>query len=389
MKKYFLLLICALLLQNGYAQNNQLSKLDIKAYLNDTEIMGPVYTNGYKFNIYDNYANSFVNLVNIFGLLESKTVINKNVIEINSPKIGKFVIIYESPTNIIFKPRPVPFPSTDNSIAIIDDEFYIRINLVRYIISGYTEEAEEKVTLYTRDYERRNLLKLDIKAYLNDDEIKGSVYKNVFGPAIQGADYLSSFVNLVNIFGLLESETVINGNIIEINSPKIGNVVINYKSQTNIIINCITKGLELKPTVTNNSIMIINNEYYIQISMVRYLIKGALNQDEEKVILYTNDYERLDIPLTLNDCYLALNDLLDGDVKEDIKNSSVNDLIEYHMGLGLWIRNNWFRQNNNRITKLLYDNGLRNFDSMSQTIIIGYHYYLNNINKTIQELIAE
>jgi hypothetical protein len=378
--------VCILLIQNGHTQNNQPYKLDIKAYLNDIEIIGPIYNNDSIFNIYENYPNSYVNLVNIFRLLESETVINGNVIEINSPKIGNFVITYESPTNIIFSPRPSPFPSTDNSIIIIDNEFFIRVNLVRYIISGYTEEDKEKVVLYTRDYERHDLPELNIKAYLNDNEIVGHIYGNVYAPAIQGTNYLSSFVNLVNIFRLLESETVINGNIIEINSPKIGEIKIVYENKNNIIINYVTNGLELKPAFTNNSIVIINNEYYIQISMVRYLINGSLTDNEEKVILYTNDYERHDIPLTLNDCYLILNNQLDSDLNEDIKNSPVNELIKHHMGLGMWIRNNWIRQTNNRITKILYDNGLRHPDDMSQIIIIGYHYYLNGIDKTIQEL---
>jgi hypothetical protein len=227
---------------------------------------------------------------------------------------------------------------------------------------------------------------LNIKAYLNDHEIIGTVYKNVFSPPVQGLDYLSSFVNLINIFHLLESQIEVNGNIIEINSPKIGNIRITYKNQTNININYLTRGLELEPTFTNNSIVIINNVYYIQISTVRYLISGSLTQDEEKIVLYTSDYERLDIPMTLNDSYLALNNLLNTDIKEDIKESSVNGLIKYHMGLGMWIRNNWIKQTNNRITKLLYDNGLRHPDDMSQIIIIGYHYYLNGITKTIQEL---
>jgi hypothetical protein len=379
-------MISLLLVQNSYAQNNQSYKLDIKAYLNDIEISGPIYNNGSISNIYENYPNSYVSLVNIFKLLESETVINGNVIEINSSKIGDFVITYESPTNIIFSPRPSPFPSTANSIILIDNEFFIRINLVRYIISGYTEEDEEKVVLYTRDYERSVLPELNIKAYLNDTEIIGRIYENVYGPAVQGTDYLSSFVNLVNIFCLLESKIVINGKIIEINSPKVGRIKIIYENQTNIIINYMTKGFELKPVFTNNSIVIINNEYYIRISMVRYLINGSLTNNEEKVILYTNDYERQDIPSTLNDCYLILNTQLNSDVNEDIKSSSINELIKYHMGLGMWIRNNWIRQTNNRITKLLYDNGLRHPDDMSQLIIIGYHYYLNGVNKTIQEL---
>jgi hypothetical protein len=120
--------------------------------------------------------------------------------------------------------------------------------------------------------------------------------------------------------------------------------------------------------------------------MVRYLIKGSLTEDEEKVVLYTSDYERLDIPMTLNDCYLILNNLLNADIKKDIKESSNSELIKYHMGLGMWIRNNWIRQTDKRITKLLYDHGIRHPDDMSQLIIIGYHYYLNGISKTIQEL---
>jgi hypothetical protein len=102
-----------LLVQNSYAQN----KLDIKTYLNDIEIIGPIYNNGSIFNIYENYPNSYVSLVNIFKLFESETVINGNVIEINSSRIGNLVITYESPTNIIFSPRPSPFPSTANSIT--------------------------------------------------------------------------------------------------------------------------------------------------------------------------------------------------------------------------------------------------------------------------------
>ena len=221
---------------------------------------------------------------------------------------------------------------------------------------------------------------------MNDHEIIGSVYKNVFSPPVQGPDYLSSFVNLINIFHLLESEVKINGNIIDINSSKIGKLRIIYENQMNIIIDYLTKGFELGPAFTNNSIAIINDEYYIRISTVRYLISGTLTQDEEKVVLYTSDYERRDIPLTLYDCYLALNNLVTDDIKNDIKESSVNGLIKYHMGLGMWIRNNWIRQTNNRITKLLYDNGLGHPDDMSQIIIIGYHYYLNGITKTVQEL---
>jgi hypothetical protein len=384
MKKSYFIIICLLLVQNACSTNNPLHKLNIKVYFNDIEIAGSVYDNGTKFNVYENYSNSYVNLVNIFHLLDSEVLINGNSIKIDSQKLGNFEITYESPDNIIFNPRPYPFPSTDNTIIIVDNEFYIRLNLVRYIISGYTEEDEGKVTLYSRDYERLDLPLLNIKAYVNNVEIDGLVYKNVYGPSVQGKDYFGSFVNLNSIFKILGAEITYNDRIIEINGEKTGNIKINYE-KNNKTINISSQGERR----ANNSIVMINDEYFIQISMVRYLINGALQEDENSVTLYTSDYERLDIPLTLEDCYLALNNLLNDQMKNDIKISSVNNLIEYHMGLGMWIRNNWVYQTNNRIAKLFLDNGIKHPDDMSQAIIIGYHYYLNGSIKTVEELIKE
>jgi hypothetical protein len=230
---------------------------------------------------------------------------------------------------------------------------------------------------------------LNIKAYLNDIEIDGPIYKNIYSPPVQGTDFLGSFVKLNNIFHLLEAEIIFNNGIIEINGKNTGNIKINYVNQNNITINSSFISNPMSGSFTNNSIVRIDDEYYIQISMVRYLIKGALQQDEKSVTLYTSDYERLDIPLTLNDCYIALDKLLNDQTKNDIKITSVNDLIKYHMGLGMWIRNNWIRQTDNRITKLFLDKGIRHPDNMSQTIIIGYHYYLNGIIKKIEELLNE
>jgi hypothetical protein len=222
---------------------------------------------------------------------------------------------------------------------------------------------------------------LNIKAYLNNTEIEGPVYKDIYG-----INNLSSLVKLTSIFKLLDVEVKINDKIIEIRGEKTGNIKINYINQNNISIYGSYIDEEVSQNQTKNSIILINNEYFIRISMVRYLIKGALQEDKNSVILYTRDYERPDIPLTLNDCYIALNKTLDAQVKNDIKNSSVNDLYKYHFGLGMWIRNNWIRQTNNRITKLFLDNDIRNPDFMAQIIIKGYHYYLNGIEKTIMEL---
>jgi hypothetical protein len=250
---------------------------------------------------------------------------------------------------------------------------------------------------------------LDIKAYFNDMEIEGTVYKNIINPSdravyrdifnspVQSIDCLSSFVKLNSIFNLLEAEVKINNRTIEISGEKTGNIQINYISQNNIEINSSLHGGSIsRQGFTNNSIVIINNEYYIAISMVRYLINGALRDNENSVTLYTRDYERLDIPLALNDCFLALNNLLNDQTKNDIKISSEDELKNEYLSLGLriqslglWIQNNWVGQSNNRITKLFVDKGVRYTDYMSRAIILGYHYYLNGIEKTVEELISD
>jgi hypothetical protein len=90
-------------------------------------------------------------------------------------------------------------------------------------------------------------------------------------------------------------------------------------------------------------------------------------------------------PITLNESFVALDNMLSMKVIEDIKTSSVNNLIRYHMSLGMWIRNNWIRHG--RTSLIFRDYIPMHMDDMSQIIIIGYHYYLNGIEKTLEELL--
>jgi hypothetical protein len=231
---------------------------------------------------------------------------------------------------------------------------------------------------------------LNIKAYLNDKEIDSPVYENIYDTKLYGrVYYLGSYVKLTSIFNLLGAEVKIDGNVIDVVEKNIGRVQFIYENPKNIVMKYFRHAIQgnEKPKFTENSIIIIDNEFYIEISKVRYLIDGYLNDSENSVTLYTKDYERLDIPLTLNDCYLALDSLLNTETKENIKKGS--DLAEHHMSLGLWIRNKWVRQSRNRIKKLFSDHRIAEPDYISGIIITGYHYYLNNINKTIEELINE
>ena len=77
--------------------------------------------------------------------------------------------------------------------------------------------------------------------------------------------------------------------------------------------------------------------------------------------------------------YKALDNELDDETKNAIKESNVDDLIKYHFGLGTWIRNNWIYPTTEKIAKVFLDADIAHPDDMSHEIILGYHYYLNNI----------
>ena len=104
--------------------------------------------------------------------------------------------------------------------------------------------------------------------------------------------------------------------------------------------------------------------------------------------------DKPEVPQTLNDCYVALNKELEkeseSELKNDIKKAAVKNLIRYHFSLGMWIRNNWrLWQTDNRLTQLFINIDIEDPDDMSTLIIMGYHYYLNGIEKTMEELVEE
>lgn len=130
-------------------------------------------------------------------------------------------------------------------------------------------------------------------------------------------------------------------------------------------------------------IKIIDKIYYIQFSIIRYFMNGSFKQTNDRIIYYTHDYERMDIPETLLECYEYFSKNLD---KKLIKKIRLDKNIDLHFTLGLWIRNNWIYPGHNRIEKLFKNTCIYDADSKSSAILEGYHYFLNGINKTINEL---
>lgn len=86
-----------------------------------------------------------------------------------------------------------------------------------------------------------------------------------------------------------------------------------------------------------------------------------------------------EIPATLEECCLKLDELLreKEELKEKIKAASDWEIGRFHLGLGLWIRNNWiYPCPYDRISKLFYDNGGGDPDGMSHMILENYRNYL-------------
>lgn len=230
---------------------------------------------------------------------------------------------------------------------------------------------------------------LSIEAFVNDKAIAGKVYNNPFGAPIHGVNYYSSFVDLNEIFKLLQSDIEFKDDVIKISNTYVNNLMIHIKKMDNLKVSVNQKGEEiiLPNYLSKDMVKLIENKFYIQISIVRYLIDGALKQNDTQIILYTPDYERLDIPSSLSECYSKLDEKLSTKDISEIKNSDINNLGKYHFGLGLWIRNNWIYPTPNRISKIFIENGIRHPDHISGYIITGYHYYLNGTEKELDELL--
>ncbi|MDR1564032.1 MAG: hypothetical protein LBS74_03655 [Oscillospiraceae bacterium] len=197
---------------------------------------------------------------------------------------------------------------------------------------------------------------VNIKVYVNEIEVDTPVYTNKESPPVSGPDNVSDYVLLRSVCKALGAD-------IEVTDAA---VIIKYKGESYKIL--------------KDEVSIIEDEIYVPFSSIRYSMNGSLKQEtEEEMYLYTADFERLDIPATLEECYKALDKELKEEDKLKIKNSSVDDLGDYHFGLGMWIRNNWIYPTSNRIARVFLDAGINQPDTMSSMIIEGYHFYLNGL----------
>lgn len=84
------------------------------------------------------------------------------------------------------------------------------------------------------------------------------------------------------------------------------------------------------------------------------------------------------IPKNLEECFFELNKLLNTKDKNEIKNlSNRNEMIDYHFGLGMWLRNIWYLWGGSRLQQYFIAKGFEHPDDMSGLLLEFYYDWLN------------
>ena len=88
------------------------------------------------------------------------------------------------------------------------------------------------------------------------------------------------------------------------------------------------------------------------------------------------------IPRNIEECFHQLDTLLCASDRNTIRNySNREETIDLHLGLGMWLRNNWGLWAGSRLQTYLFKRGLKHPDDMSATILEFYWDYLHGINE--------
>ena len=83
------------------------------------------------------------------------------------------------------------------------------------------------------------------------------------------------------------------------------------------------------------------------------------------------------IPKDLDDCFVELRKILPEKTVEEMKTGTEKDMIQYHHGLGTWLRNNWGLWEGSRLSKWFNEKGIRHPDDMSGIIFDSFWRHLN------------
>jgi hypothetical protein len=95
------------------------------------------------------------------------------------------------------------------------------------------------------------------------------------------------------------------------------------------------------------------------------------------------------IPMDLADCHQELEKMLMPELIQKMRIESEADMVNYHFGLGLWIRSNWDLWGGSSLAKWFNDQGIAHPDNMSGIILDSFWRHLQNAPMQIDDLIKK
>jgi hypothetical protein len=85
-------------------------------------------------------------------------------------------------------------------------------------------------------------------------------------------------------------------------------------------------------------------------------------------------------PNTLEEAFVALDQILTPEARAQFRKTPENKAVtSAHFGLGMYIRNEWFRAGQSKLPGLLQATGARHMDDMSAIVLTSYWRHLNSI----------
>jgi len=93
---------------------------------------------------------------------------------------------------------------------------------------------------------------------------------------------------------------------------------------------------------------------------------------------FSSEPSPVEIPNTLDQAYEVLNRLLSPDDRHAFMSTPEREaVIGAHLGLGMYIRNEWFRSGKSALPGVLHELGARSLDDMSSMVLTSYWRHLN------------
>ena len=143
------------------------------------------------------------------------------------------------------------------------------------------------------------------------------------------------------------------------------------------------------------SLTVLGETIFLTLTLVWFssvLNDVALGQEKDKYKLNPTpdpaSKYKIYVPKNLEDSFVELKKLLHPDLLKEMKENPEEEMIQYHMGLGLWMRNNWGLWGGSRLSKYFNGIGIFHPDDMSGIILDSFWRHLNERPIKLEEQLA-